>query len=342
LAISLKPPVRRGDAIESSAGRAIIELHGLVFAEPDPGEEDPDFREYAFDLWENADIGGRYKLTGVNGRYVIPESAVQEIVPGRGGDFTEWLIPRITDEVTAGDRNKARQSAPPPLYQEGRKVQTAWLFRFLKNPDQLRYTTVLRMPRFNMSDEEAQALANYFAARDRAEYPYQRIPQQEPPYLVNREQAFHALFDDPEQTYLGESWLTLNAPLCGKCHAVGGRPYQGTDPTKDIRGPNLDRVQQRLQADYLNLWLYKPSAIVPYTSMPTNFPRNQEQYPELFGADQAWQTQGIVDALLNYYSLMERYGETAYVPPEGQTPPAEGEAPAAGDAATGAGSGGAQ
>lgn len=342
LAMKLKPPVRRGDVIDSSEGRAVVELHGLVFAEPDPAEEDPEFREYAFDLWENADIGGRYKLTGVNGRYVIPESSVRETVPGRGGDFTEWLIPKLTDELTAGDRNKARQSAPPPLYKEGRKVQTAWLFRFLKNPDQLRYTTVLRMPRFNMSDDEAQALANYFAARDRAEYPYQRIPQQEPPYLVDREQAFHALFDEPEQTYLGESWLTLNAPLCNKCHAVGGKPYQGTDPTKDIRGPNLDRVQQRFQADYLNLWLHKPSGILSYTSMPTNFPRNQEQYPELFDADQAWQTQGVIDALLNYYNLMERYGETAYVPPEGQTPPAEGEAPAAGDAATGAGTGGAR
>ncbi len=339
LAIGIKTPVHYGAPITSSEGRALIELHGLTFAEPDPDEEDPDFREYAFDLWENTEIGGRYKLTGVNGRYIIPEASVEEVLPGRGGDFTEWLVPRLTDEFTQGDRNKARQASPPPLYMEGRKVQTPWLFRFLKNPDQLRYTTVLRMPRFNMSDEEAQTLANYFAARDRAEYPYQRIPQQEPPYLTAKEEAFHALFGEEDQTYLNESWLTLNAPLCSKCHAVGGRPYQGTDPTKDIRGPNLDRVQQRMQHGYLNLWLYKPAAFLPYTSMPTNFPRNQQQFPELFDAHQGWQTEGVADALLNYYNLMERYGETAYVPPEGDMPPAEGEAAPAEEAAA---SGGAQ
>lgn len=337
LALTVKPPVQRGTPLTSSEGRAIIELHGTTFAEPDPGEEDPDFREYAFDLWENAEIGGRYKLTGVNGRYIIPEASVEEILPGRGGDFTEWLVPRLTDEFTQGDRNKARQAAPPPLYKEGNKVQTSWLFRFLKNPDRLRFTTVLRMPRFNMSDEEAQALANYFAARDGAEFPYQRIPQQEPEYLAAKEAAFHALFDRPEQTYLNESWLTLNAPLCIKCHAVGGREYQGTDPTKDIRGPNLDRVQQRFQADYLSLWLHKPGALIPYTSMPTNFPRNQQQFPELFDAHQGWQTQGVVDALLNYYNLMEMYGETVYTPPGTETPPAEGDAAPAEEAATGTG-----
>ena len=332
LALTVKPPVQRGVPLTSSAGRAIIELHGMTFAEPDPGEEDPDFREYAFDLWENAEIGGRYKLTGVNGRYIIPEANVREQVPGRGGDFTEWLVPRLTDEFTQGDRNKARQAAPPTLYGQGDKVQTAWLFRFLKNPDRLRYTTVLRMPRFNMSDAEAQALANYFAARDGAEYPYQRIPQQEPEYLGAREEAFHALFDRPGQTYLNESWLTLNAPLCIKCHAVGGRAYQGTDPTKDIRGPNLDRVQQRFQSGYLNLWLHKPGALLPYTSMPTNFPRNQQQFPELFDAHQGWQTQGVADALLNYYKLMELYGETVYTPPEGEAAPAEAAAPETGGA----------
>jgi hypothetical protein len=186
------------------------------------------------------------------------------------------------------------------------------------------------MPRFNMSDEEAQSLANYFAAVDGAPFPYQRIPQQEPPYLAEREADFHAMFGEENTTYLHESWLTLNAPLCIKCHSLGGREYKVSDPKTDVHAPNLDRVAQRLRPDYLNLWLRKPKAFLPYTSMPTNFPRNQQQFPELFDTNQHWQNQGVADALLNYYNLMEQYGVTVYTPPGTPVP---AEQPAADQAA---------
>jgi hypothetical protein len=174
-----------------------------------------------------------------------------------------------------------------------------------------------------MSDEEAQALANYFAAIDGAPYPYQRMRPQEPGYLAEKEAEFEAAYPaDAESGYLGTAWKTLNAPLCIKCHSLGGRTYQGTDPTKDIRGPNLERVAQRLRPDWVRLWVYKPVAITSYTSMPSNFPRNQQQFPELFGADPHQQTGAVVDALLNYYNLMEHYGETVFQPQTPVTPPA--------------------
>ncbi|REJ93261.1 MAG: hypothetical protein DWQ34_11090 [Planctomycetota bacterium] len=317
-ALEVKPPVAHPHTVESSAGSESITIHGLTFAAPDPEEEDPEFREYSFDLWENYEVGGRYKLTGVNGRYIFNETAVEEQIAPRGGDLAQWLVPRLADELMQGDRSKAWQAAPPPLYKEGVKVQTPWLYRFLKNPDQIRYTTVLRMPRFNMSDDEAQALANYFAAVDGAPFPYQRIPEQDDNYLAERNAEFHEEFPDSENSYLEESWLTLNGPLCIKCHALGGRPYQASDPKKDIRGPNLQRVAQRMQPDWLHLWIYKPAAIVPYTSMPSNFPKNQSQFPDLFGGQSKEQTEAVVDALINYHLMMETFGETAYVPP---TPP---------------------
>ncbi|MFO1096405.1 MAG: PDZ domain-containing protein [Planctomycetaceae bacterium] len=323
LAIKLKPPVGRGAPITSSAGRGTIEIHGIVFAAPDPTETDPELREYAFELWENADIGGRYKLAGVNSRYIVPENSVKELVPGRGGTFTEWLWPRLRDELTQGDTDKARQSAVPPLYKEGVKVQTPWLYRFLKNPDQLRYFTVLRMPRFNMSDGEAQSLANYFAAVDNVPFPYQRIPQQEPPFLAEREAEYHEKFAS-NTPYLQESWQMLNNQLCLGCHSVGGREYKVADPLKSVHAPNLDRVAQRIRPDYLNLWLLKPKAFLSYTSMPTNFPRNTKLLAKMFEGDSLWQTRALADALLNYYNLMETYGKTPEIasdaPPQEEQP----------------------
>src|SRR5207245_1420178 len=93
------------------------------------------------------------------------------------------------DEQT-GESTDGRAQAPPALIREGEKVQPDWLFRFLKNPFEIRPVTVLRMPRFNMSDEEAMALVNYFASVDKVNnpaagviYPYVAIPQRDEEYF---------------------------------------------------------------------------------------------------------------------------------------------------------------
>jgi mono/diheme cytochrome c family protein len=65
----------------------------------------------------------------------------------------------------------ARSYLPPTLLRLGEKVQPDWLFRFLRNPERVRPMAVLRMPRFNMNDEEALTLAAYFVAVDRLKNP---------------------------------------------------------------------------------------------------------------------------------------------------------------------------
>jgi hypothetical protein len=78
------------------------------------------------------------------------------------------------------------------LLREGEKVQPSWLFQFLKNPYPIRpeKRMRLRMPRFNMSDDEAMALVNYFAAVDKTSnpsvglsYPYLAVPQRDEGFL---------------------------------------------------------------------------------------------------------------------------------------------------------------
>ena len=208
--------------------------------------------------------------------------------------------------------------SPPPLYKEGTKVQTPWLFNFLKNPGKIRHTTVLRMPRFNMSDDEAQSLANYFAAVDGVPYPYQLISEREPSYLSQRDADFHAKFPDKSNDYLSESWKMLNVPLCIKCHSVGGNQVKISDPAKDIRGPNLDLTADRLRPDWTLLWLYKPNWITPYTSMPVPLPMqqpgSQPRFPDLFGDDGLKQTISLRDALMNYHKLLEREGKAPSQP----------------------------
>ena len=86
-----------------------------------------------------------------------------------------------------GINSKGLASGPPTLIGQGERTQAAWLKQFLLDPQPIRPMAVLRMPRFNMSPDEADALAAYFAAVSRLQntgveidYPTEIIRQQEP------------------------------------------------------------------------------------------------------------------------------------------------------------------
>lgn len=327
LLLKLKPPVNglTGKMHTVGVGEEartlpVVKFKGLVFGRPDP-EDDPADQEYTYDLWETLDVAGKQVLPAT--RMLVPALNLAPgssktsgyTVPGRGGEFAEWLVERLKKTTTAGNPQLAWQMSPPPLYKEGIKVQTPWLYQFLKEPSRLRHTTVLRMPRFNMSDAEARALANYFAAVDGAEFPYQRVAERDPGYLEARSTELKDMVGDGPTAYLNESWKVLNDPsLCIKCHSVGGKEVKITDPSKDIRGPNLEHATDRLRPDWTLLWLTKPSWITPYTSMPVNFPRDKKALEKLFEGNPEIQVRAVRDALMNYHRMMEQAAQLASRP----------------------------
>ena len=329
-------PARQIDLVADKNGQVEFSFHGLSVNRPDPDDTDldPDEREYSYNLWEPIEL--RVTTTDKDGkprteirtvlpsaRLLVAEADLLEEKPARGGQFAEWLMQDIFSRDKDPNRDLAWQASPPPLIAEGIKVQTPWLYRFLKNPNKLRYTTRLRMPRFNMDEDEARALANYFAAADNAGYPYQPVPQRQPDYLALRNEEFKSAAG---HDYLTESWRLLNAPLCIKCHSLGGRPFKAVDPKKDIRGPDLDLTRDRLQPDWVRVWLSNPKWFTPYTSMPQPFARNQKLFPEHFSGDSLKQTISVRDALMNYNRLMHDIGK--YEPPA-KPKPAAGQQKAA-------------
>ena len=293
----------------------IVQFHGMVAGVPDP-EDTPEEQEYVVELWDTLSVAGKELFPTY--KFIFPAANLDTIGEARGGKYAEWLVNRLVDNKKAKEKSAAWQMSPPPLYKEGTKVQTPWLFNFLKNPGKLRHTTVLRMPRFTMSDNEAQALANYFAAVDESPFPYQLIAEREPAYLDGIEATFRTKFPGKKNDYLHESWQVLNGDLCIKCHSVGGRNVVISDPAKDIRGPNLDLAAERLKPDWLQLWLFNPKWVTPYTSMPSPLPPQQpgakERYPDLFGGRGLEQTVSLRDALINYHKQLEIEGKTAEAP----------------------------
>jgi cbb3-type cytochrome oxidase cytochrome c subunit len=90
-------------------------------------------------------------------------------------------------ETQFKDNSNARPAVPPSLHGQGERTQGDWLYQFLLNPYPVRKMAVLRMPRFNLSPDEARALVDYFAGVERLNnpgagttYPFEDIAQQGP------------------------------------------------------------------------------------------------------------------------------------------------------------------
>lgn len=212
-----------------------------------------------------------------------------------GGTFTELLVPYLVERKTPklNDDANARSGLPPPLLREGEKTQPGWLFRFLRNPIKLREVAILRMPQFNMSDDEAMTLVNYFGAVDRLTnpsmgltYPYLLVPQREEGYLTEQAAKYaHRIAEDGQKrrTFVGDAYglLTVKPPrtICLNCHQVGNQAIERL-------GPRLDLAPERLRPDWTERWIASPGRLLIYPSgphtMPQAFPANRPQYQDLF------------------------------------------------------------
>ena len=135
----------------------------------------------------------------------------------------------------------------PDLTWEGSSVQRQWLVDFLKNPNTLRPALIRRMPRFNLTDAEANELTDYIMtvyqspAIDRDSMPLSGYPQGE---VELGRQLFYGKY------------------ACQGCHIVDTRVDKG------YIGPTLTHVGSRLTAAWIFQWMKNPQALRPGTLEP--------------------------------------------------------------------------
>ena len=133
----------------------------------------------------------------------------------------------------------------PDLTYEGSRAQRQWIVDFLKNPQTLRPTLILRMPQFNMSDKDAATLADYMT-----------LVLQHPaanPAAVDAKQF------TPAMVALGKQLYEVKYQ-CQSCHTIGG--------TGGYVGPNLNNAGGWLTPAWIEAWLKNPQALVPDTIEP--------------------------------------------------------------------------
>ncbi len=267
---------------------------------------------FGFKLFKPALLDGQVFQVQQGGLQIMG-SDISKRYPANGGDLTKYLLPRVVErEKIAIPTLKGGEAwgwLPPPLIGEGTKVQTEWLHNFLLDPYPIRPATVLRMPRFNMSPEEATKLVNYFAARDDAEFPYAFTNEKRSDHLAEKNAEYQTLLQQvaPEDTGTRLEHalrIVINKQYCVQCHIVGDFV-----PTKEERGkgPDLTRIYQRLRPDYLRQWIARPTSILPYTGMPVNIPYKAGEpfdgttVPQsLYHGNSLDQVQALVDLLSNY------------------------------------------
>jgi hypothetical protein len=292
---------------EATGEPQIVDEDGVPL-EPDDTELQP---HYQFSLYEHELVAGDARLVGLQ-NLLVPAQRGQygplggKAFRGFGGDLAKYLYPRVIEEEKkinpAAVAGEAWGWLPPPLHNEGAKVQPDWLHDFLMDPIALRPAAVMRMPNFHMSSDEASKLVNYFAAKSNAHFPYEYNARRRDRHLAEREAEHPNLLNDAMK-------IVTDGNYCVKCHSIGDFEVKGAIKTL---GPPLDQVYRRLRPEYVRRWVANPQRILPYTGMPVNIPYDPNAANEggvnqqLFPGTSTQQLDGVIDLLMNFDDYAKR------------------------------------
>jgi mono/diheme cytochrome c family protein len=188
------------------------------------------------------------------------------IIEGDGGDFV-----KLVADPSLG---------PPMLTPEGARVQSDWLYAFLRGPITIRPWLDVRMPTFGLDDPSLNGVIRYFGAVSNSIGPFQ-----------THELKAANTGDDAAGKQLFELLK------CQQCHVLGTIPKD--QPTSNL-APDLRMSSERLNPDWIIAWLKKPSDILPGTRMPAFWPDYPKSFYPQLGGNSDTQIQAIRDHLLTF------------------------------------------
>ncbi|MFQ5603346.1 MAG: c-type cytochrome [bacterium] len=205
------------------------------------------------------------------------------IIEGQGGFIRSILAESFKVEGRAPE--EAISFAPPDLIGEGRKVQPDWLFGFLKNPTiNIRPWLNIRMPSFDLSDEEVNQLIEYFQA------------------LEGMSEAFMEIDVDltSEEIKAAETLFSTDYLSCYSCHQVGKKKPEGPPAGW---APDFLLAPDRLNPDWVFDWIANPQAQQPGTKMPGFYP--DAAPPNIFEGNPEKQIEALTDYLMNIHRFVK-------------------------------------
>lgn len=221
-------PRRPGYLLDATAKKAVIDY--LAAARPEP----------------------RPTVSDLDGRFVLAE---RNCIGCHARGRSTGLAERVGAITAAHPELAAVQAAllPPALHGVGDKLTDAAFPAAVKTErPPLRSWLKARMPKFDLSDAETQALQRYLVDHD-------RIPDRPP--------SPAATSDDVAQRLAARRLVTADGFGCTSCHQIGKAEPSGTIALA-ARGTDLSLVGERIRKPWFDRWVRNPARIVPRMEMP--------------------------------------------------------------------------
>jgi len=153
--------------------------------------------------------------------------------------------------ITQPDGNVIKpDDDPPPLIHIAEKTSREWIYAWIKDPQS--YAGSATMPNFQLNDQDAADISAFLIAQST---PSAALKNAAP---VNTSATTGSVDPTAAATLYGSSF-------CSSCHAVqnaGGNLVGGNF------GPELTRVGNKANPDWLRRWLKDPGQYEPGTRMP--------------------------------------------------------------------------
>ena len=190
------------------------------------------------------------------------------------GEYGEYLNMYIDDDINEG---------PPRLVGQGHRMQADWFHYFLGNIYEIRPWLQVRMPSFELTNDEKNKLTEMFQAKAD---------------MGTFEEEIHekVVWEKGERAAAKKLFNDLD---CVSCHA---QEYTNDEPV----APNLKYAKRRLRASWIEKWLAGPEDIMPGTSMPNFWPDGEPADENILGGDAKRQIKALTKLLLeeghNFYS----------------------------------------
>ena len=165
---------------------------------------------------------------------------------------------------------------PPRLVGEGHRVQLDWFHYFLDNVYPVRPWLKIRMPSYNLTDEERNTIVTMFQYKA------------DQKALVDRSKIV-----DWKPGEKDAAWKLWDEMACASCHSAG---FNNDDP----QAPNLYFARRRLRPSWVKKWLLDPQAILPGTLMPNFWTDGESTSPDILGGDPDRQIDALTKLMYDF------------------------------------------
>ena len=187
-----------------------------------------------------------------------PRAEIDKYLTSRsyGGTFGNLLVgyleqkdaKKFTKDTGLGDSSPARPFVPPSLVGLGEKGNPDWVYNYVRDPYQVRKMTLMRMPKFSLSPDDARALADYFAGVERIRnpnigltFPFEQGPVSEA-YLKAKSAEYVARL---KATNVGKE--TMFDRRVAELTPVWKAVLEDNEKRKKIASSNFDKLAPKLK-----------------------------------------------------------------------------------------------